>query len=271
MSFMANNTEYSVVTNAEVADVIAHFSGEMIMDIVEKNLMNRLSFTIQKANLVYALEEDFKQCFQLYPAYYEEFSQKRFDLYSKIIQRICDFYNISCLSTSDTNEIHSRAFYLYNIFVSNFSQYVVAFFTNYIIREKNALYDFMEAELTAKNKDYNALYSKKVYSNNNVNHKLVAIHANLDFVVDNICAFDINIESFIGNALYGQPQIIKYLTLILSENNGDLFSQHIVPFVQNKEYKATILTYLKLSLQQMITPDISNYIKDENNNIIEGE
>ena len=50
MSFMANNTEYSVVTNAEIADVIAHFSSEMIMDIVEKNLMNRLSFTIQKAN-----------------------------------------------------------------------------------------------------------------------------------------------------------------------------------------------------------------------------
>ena len=34
MSFMSNNTEYSVVSNAEVADVIAHFSDEMIMDIV---------------------------------------------------------------------------------------------------------------------------------------------------------------------------------------------------------------------------------------------
>lgn len=266
MSFMSNNTEYSVVTNAEVADVIAHFSDEMIMDIVEKNLMNRLSFTVQKANLVHSLEEDFKQSFQLYPAYYQEFSQKRFDLYSKIIQKICDFYNISCSSTSDTNEIHSRAFYLYSLFVSDFSNYVVRFFTNYIIREKNALYDFMEAELTAKNKDYNALYSKKIYSNN-TNHKLVAIHANLDFVVDNICAFDINIESFIRNALYGQPQIIKYLTLVISENNGDLFSQHIVPFVQQN--KTMILTYLKLSLQHSITPDISNYIKDDKT--IEGE
>lgn len=270
MSFMANNTEYSVVTNAEIADVIAHFSSEMIMDIVDKNLLNRLSFTIQKANLVYGLEEDFKQCFQLYPAYYEEFSKKRFTLYSDIIQKICNFYDISCLTTSNVNDLHSRAFYLYDIFVSSFSQYVVRFFANYIIREKNALYDFMEAELTSKGKDYNTIYSKKVY-NNSVNHKLVALHANLDFVVDNICAFDINIESFISNALYGQPQIIKYLTLVLSENNGDLFSQHIVPFVQNKEYKATILTYLRFALQEIVKPDISNYIKDENINSIEGE
>lgn len=266
MSFMANNTEYSVVTNAEVEDVIAHFSEEMIMDIVEKGLMNRNSFTVNKANLIYSLEEDFKKSFQLYPAYYQSISEKRFKIYSEIIQKICDFYNISCLSTSDTNNIHSRAFYLYSIFVSDFASNVINFFTNYIIREKNALYDFMEAELSAKNKDFNALYSKKVYSSN-VNHKLVAIHANLDFVIDNMCAFDINLESFIQNALYGQPQIIKYLTMVLSENNGDLFSQHIVPFVQQN--KTMILTYLKLSLQHMIVPDISSYIKDDNT--IEGE
>ena len=264
MSFMANNIEYSVVTNAEVADVIAHFSDEMILDIVEKNLENRVSLVSQKANLVYSLEEDFKKSFQYYPAYYQEISDKRFKIYLEIIQRICQFYNISCNPTSNVSEIHSQAFYLYSIFVSEFAQNVINFFTNYIIREKNSLYDLMEMELTSK-KDYNTTYSKRVY-NNNVNHKIVALHANLDFVVDNICAFDINLETFIQNALFGNSQIIKYLTLVLNENNGDLFSQHIVQFVQKN--KTIVLTYLKLSLQHIIAPDISNYIKD---NVAEGE
>lgn len=260
MAFLSNNTEYSVVTNAEVSDVIAHFSDEMIMDILDKNMLyNRISST-PKANLVYSLEEDFKKCLELYPAYSEEILKKRFGIYSLIIERISQYYGIRCKETSNQSDIHAQAFLLYSLLVAEYMQNVVNFFTNYITREKNSIYELMETELSTKGKDFNITYSKKVY--NGLNNKLVAIHANLDNVVDNICAFDIDFETFIRNVYFAQnAQISNYLSLIVVDDSGELFQKHIVPFVM--ENKAIILTYIKLSLQQIVEPEIKNYLKEQ--------
>lgn len=259
MAFLSNNTEYSIVTNAEVSDVIAHFSDEMIMDILDKNMLyNQISST-PKANLVYSLEEDFKKCLELYPAYNKEILDKRFEIYSLIIERISQFYGIRCRETSNQNDIHAQAFFLYSLLVSEFMQNIVNFFTNYITREKNSIYELMESELSIKGKDSNVTYSKKIY--NSASNKLVAIHANLEYVVDNICAFDIDFETFIRNVYYDNVQISNYLGMIIVEDSGDLFQKRIVPFVMDN--KAIILTYIKLSLQHLVEPEIQNYLKNE--------
>ena len=259
MAFLSNNTEYSVVTNAEVSDVIAHFSDEMIMDILDKNMLyNRISST-PKANLVYSLEEDFKKCLELYPAYNKEILDKRFEIYSLIIQRISQYYGIRCKETSSQNDIHAQAFFLYSLLVSDFMQNVVNFFANYINHEKNSIYELMDGRLTTKGKDFNVSYSKKIY--NGANSKLVTIHANLDYVVDNICGFDIDFETFIRNVYVNNTQISNYLSMVVTEDSGDLFQKHIVPFVM--ENKAIILTYIKLSLQNIATSEIQNYLKNE--------
>ena len=243
MAFLSNNTEYSVVTNAEVSDVIAHFSDEMIMDILDKNMLyNRISST-PKANLVYSLEEDFKKCLE----------------YSLIIQRISQYYGIRCKETSNQNDIHAQAFFLYSLLVSDFMQNVVNFFANYINHEKNSIYELMDGRLTTKGKDFNVSYSKKIY--NGANSKLVTIHANLDYVVDNICGFDIDFETFIRNVYVNNTQISNYLSMVVTEDSGDIFQKHIVPFVM--ENKAIILTYIKLSLQNIATSEIQNYLKNE--------
>ncbi|MDD3121919.1 MAG: hypothetical protein PHC62_00220 [Candidatus Izemoplasmatales bacterium] len=259
MIFLSNNSEYSVVTNSEVSSVIAHFSDEMIMDILEKNmLVNRVS-SMPKANLVYSLEEDFKKCLDLYPAYNKEILDKRFEIYSLIVQRISSFYGIQCKETSNQNDIHAQAFFLYSFLVSEFMQNVVNFFTNYIMKEKNALYELMDRELSTKGKDFNTLYSKKVY--NNLNNKIVAIHSNLDYVVDNICAFDIDFETFIQSVFSNNVQVSNYLSMVVVENSEELFQHHIVPFV--RENRSIILTYIKLSLQHMVEPEIQYYLKEE--------
>lgn len=255
MSFLSNNTEYSIVTNAEVTQVIAHFSEEMILDILEKNLNTRASF-MPKVNLVFSLEQDFRKSLQLYPAYSDMIQRKRSEIYHSIIQMICNYYGISSVETSSVDDLHAQATFLYSFFVSEFSNNIVLFFTNYIIREKNSIYELMEQDLSARSKDFNTTFSKKIYKN--LNAKMIAIHANLDYVIDNICAFDIDFPTFVQNVLCDNVQVSNYLRLIVSEGNDNLFIRHIVPFVQQN--KAMILTYIKLNLQTMAGTEAVDFV-----------
>lgn len=256
MGFFSNNSEYSIVTSIEVADVIAHFSEEMILDILDKNIMNRSSF-VQKVNLVYSLEQDFKKCLELYPAYSEQINQKRFEIYSAIVEKICNFYGIESIETNDMGVKHSQAFYLYQFFVSDFFNNVVIFFTNYIIREKNSIYELMEQNLSSKTKDFNVSYSKKIYKN--LNAKLITIHANLEYVIDNICAFDIDFPTLVQNVYCNNTVVSNFLNGIVSEENGDdLFRKHIVPFVMQN--KPVVLTYIKLNLQNLAETNTADLV-----------
>lgn len=256
MSFLSNNTEYSIVTNAEVTQVIAHFSEEMILDILEKNLETRSSF-MPKANLVFSLEQDFRKSLELYPAYSSMIQNKRFEIYQAIIKRICDFYGLETVETTSVDDIHAQALFLYSFFVSDFSNNVVSFFSNYIIREKNSIYELMEQDLSARNKDFNTAISKKIYKN--LNAKMIAIHANLEYVIDNICAFDIDFNTFVQNVLCDNVQVSNYLRLVVSEGNDNLFIRHIVPFVQQN--KAMMITYIKLNLQTMAGTETVDFLK----------
>lgn len=255
MGFMSNNTEYDIVTNAEVTSVIAHFSEEMILDVLEKNLSTRNSF-IQKNNLVFSLEQDFRKCLEYYPAYSDQIQEKRFDIYQSIIERICNYYGLKTVETSNTDDIYAQALFLYSFFISNFTNNIVAFFTNYIIREKNSLYELMENDLSIRNKDFNTAISKKIYKN--LNAKLIAIHANLDYVVDNICAFDIDFSTFVQNVLCDNVQVSNYLRMVVTDEDDNLFVTHIVPFVNQN--KPMILTYIKLNLQTMAGSETADFV-----------
>ena len=256
MSFVSNNMEYSIVTNTEVSEVIAHFSDEMILDILEKNLQNRLSF-IPKVNIVESLEVDFKRCFDLYPAYSDQIQEKRFHVYGIIIDTICRYNHIECSTTNDASQIYTQAYFLYDLLISKFTDNVITFFTNYIIREKSSLYELMDEEVLARNKDFNTIYSKKVFKNNNP--KIIALHANLEYVIDNICAFDINFETYVQN-IYSNQHISNYLSLVTAENSGELFHTQIVPFIMAN--KPIIITYVKLSLQSYIEFGPDEIIKE---------
>ena len=153
---MANNTEYSIVTNAEVTDVLAHFSDEMILDILDRNLTNRLSY-VPKVNIVESLEFDFKKCLDLYPAYSDDIYKTRFHVYSIIIDTICTRNHIQSADIQYGSDIYTQAYFLYDLLVSNFTNNVVNFFANYILREKNSLYDLMDQDLLSKNKGFNTI------------------------------------------------------------------------------------------------------------------
>ena len=141
----------------------------------------------------------------------------------------------------ENDDIYSAANIVYDFLVSKFNIYIVQFFVNYINREKSTLYDALE--LAPKKKEV-SVYSKKLYKNNS--SKLAVIHANLEFVLSNICNFDIDFDTFVEIACIPDRQRGKYLQSILVDT-GDFFKLVVVPYF-NTNY-AELVTQTKFALQ----------------------
>lgn len=249
MGFQSNNSEYNIVSEYEISTILSRFSDDIIIDVIHQNLANKIkSYSPTIPNIVNSYENLFKEYFNTYPNYVNEFKNARENTYKSIITILCNYHNIY-IDLDNIVDYYSVAFYLYHFLVSNFSDNITKFFINFIIKEKNMIYEQLNLSDYKKNKNSSNSYSKKIYKNGN--NRLALIHANIDLVIDNICFYDITLETLLDNVYFENKDISKYLSGIIVDNR-DIFKEYIVPIIQNPYYKPIILTNIKLGLQKMV-------------------
>lgn len=237
------NSDFMIVSNNEAASIICRFTPEMISDIVQEQLNNKFrSYSVILSNIIESIETNYKMAMAGIPEYNSEIMSQRYDIYRQIIEMVCNAHHISYIG-SDNNDIYSDASMIYDFLVAKFNIYIVQFFVNYINREKSTLYEILE--LASKKKEV-SVYSKKLYKNNS--SKLAVIHTNLEFILSNICIFDIDFENFIETACKPDKFMGRYLLSILSDR-GDFFTREVVPYF-SKNY-AELVTQTKFALQEL--------------------
>lgn len=247
-----SNSDYSVVSNAEAASIINRFTPEMIEDIINNAIANKFrNYTNQLVNIVSAIDQNNKIAMASLPDFSNEIKQTGEELYMSIIQKICTAHNLTFVGDTST-DLYSTAYVLYDFFISQFNLYMYNFFTTYINRERNTLFENLEL---ANKKKENSGYSKKIYKNDNP--KLAVIHANLEYVIDNIFSYDIDFNTFVDYACIPdrvKGQFIQSTVL----DNGDFFKNFVVPY-----YKANyglITSSIRFELQGLSTTEISDII-----------
>ena len=246
MSFITNNTEFGIVSDSEIMSIISNFSDDMIMDIIEKNAENKFRpYQYYVGNLITAIESEFKSNAENYPQFYTETIQRRNELYSNILLKLCSLHGLS-LQIDENTDLYSLTYFLYDFIISRFTINIVNFFANYIVGESSSLYHYLNLSEMKKNKDSSSAYSKKLFKGNS---KLAVIHANLELVVDSICGFDIDMSTLIM-VTTGDPNIANLLTHNMSEISN-LFKTLFVPYIKDPRYRAVMITLIRLRLQEM--------------------
>ena len=248
MSFVSNNAEFSIVSDGEVASIINYFSDDMILDIVERNIQNKFRpYQPMLGNVVASIDSIMKSCLETYPNFKDEIEDNKEEIYKKIIRIICNYYNLEFVGDRflDPIDYYSCAFYLYKFLISEFTNSLIDFFVNYIVREKTAIYDYLKLSEFKKDKDISSTYSKRIYKND---IKLAVIHTNLEYVIDNISGFDITLDILLDNIYSGvDANIASFIKLIVADK-GNIFRNHFIPFL-NAAYKPVILTEIRMRMQ----------------------
>lgn len=246
MSFIANNTEFGIVSDSEIVSIISNFSDDMIMDILRRNSENKFRpYQYYVGNLINAIESSFKANQENYPQFFAENMERRNEMYTNILQSLCSLHNLS-LNVNENTDLYSLAYFLYDFTISRFTINIVNFFANYIINETNAIYDYLNLSDLKKNKDSSSVYSKKLFKGNS---KLSTIHANLEFVINNICGLDIDIYNLILITT-NDANIASLISNNVFEISN-LFKVLFVPYINDVRYRAVIITLVRLRIQEL--------------------
>lgn len=248
----SNNSDYSIISNSEAASVINRFTPDMIMDAVNEVIQDKYrDYSLTLSNIVESIELNYKMAIGGIPEYSVELKTQRHDNYCQVVSLICNAHQL-IFSYSDNIDMYSAASIIYDFLISRFNCHLIDFFVNYINREKSTLYDALE--LAAKRKESSA-YSKKLYKNSN--SKLATIHANLEFVLANICEYDIDFDKFIELAYLTDKPRAKFLLSVLSDS-GDFFKRMVVPYF--RIHYAILTTHIKMALQGLSTVELDDLV-----------
>lgn len=254
----SNLVQFNITSEAELSNILANFNEDMIYNIVQDNINQRFNhYQLSLPNLVASYENNFKNLKIQYPGQSEAIDATRYDVYTNIIQILCRNFNISFMSQLDENiDLYSIAYILYKFLISDFRSNVVSFFVNFIIKEKNSIYESMNLNDRKKNKDSSTAYNKKTFKN----VKLAVITANLEYVIQSICLMDIPFD-IIVNTIYMYDKNISKTLLSLIAPNSNFFRDNIVTMMYSN-ISSIILTDIRLSIHSMSvdTESINNII-----------
>lgn len=245
MSFISNNVDFGIVSDSEITSIISNFSDDMIMDIIYKNSANKFRpYQHYVGNLIGAMENIFKMNQENFPQFQKETLERRNEIYFNILSSLCSSNGLK-LNIDENTDLYSLAFVLYDFTISKFTINMINFFANYIIHESSSLFEYLNLRELKKNKDNSSSYSKKIFKGNS---KLATIHANLEVVMDNICAFDIGLDTLVYMSTLDK-NITSFIVNNINEVSN-LFKTLFVPYIKGPN-RAIIITLVRMRLQEL--------------------
>ena len=243
MSNFMNNLEYDITSESEITRILSHFDTDQILDLVEDSIQRRYaSYPNNPLNLVHSIETNFSIVYANLPSEKERIDELRDRTYSAIIDKLAYHYNFEY--NDNGQDYYTIAYYLYEFLVSGFSTNMINIFTNYILRQKEYIYNQIGLINMKKNKDMSTIYTKRIHND----PKLALINANLEYVIDSISLFDIPLIDVL-KLIYTDNNIIELLSQAILPK-GDIFKDYFVATLNN-EYKPVYITNIKFALMEV--------------------
>lgn len=257
---MISTELYRISNEFNITRLLNNFDSQYIFDIIEDKLENiDYSATLLDSNIVASFEENFKMMVEQFPGDEQNIKMIREQTYTEIINILCNKFNLRFNNTDDSIDIYTAAFYLYDFLVCNRNNIMINFFVSFIINNKDALYDFINA--TETNVDSSVVYNRHVFDD----YKYALISTKLEKVINYISNLDITLLN-IFQSTYINQQIIMFLDNAFADVSN-FFKEQYCSILNSPEIMPIIITNIRLELQKK-TGIINN---DNITNILKGE
>jgi hypothetical protein len=193
-----------------------------------------------KPNIINSIENNFKQLSINFPDRLEEIQQIRTDTYTQIIDTLCTEYHLQFLYRDDI-DYYTSAQYMWDFLVCNFRAYMVNFFTRFIMKEKDSIYNALNLDKYKKAKDTNTIYGKDSFED----VRIAIISSNLKEILEYIKGFDISLYDIISFS-YDKTRS-EFISSILVDADGSFYTNIYYSIL---EYNiADIITDIKFMIQ----------------------
>lgn len=245
--FQYNPAVTNVNIDNQLAGLLSYFNDDYIIDVIKDSIANRLRiYSTPSPNVVAAYEATFKQLTDGFSSNTDEIYETRRRVYMNIINVICQYYDLT-FNDNDETDYYSAAYWLYDFLVSNFTEHLKTFYSTFLIRESAPIVSALDLVNHRKENDTTLGYSKRLFKDPNI----AMIHCDLEYVIAQIDTFNIDLNTILTYTYQSNPNLPTYISGLITDYTGRFFKNHYQSFVIGSRESADILTYIKLSLQQL--------------------
>lgn len=254
MSYTNIDTDYAI------GEILSRFDSEYITSVIQTSIENKFRpFSEPMPNMVAVLSRQFKGVLDNAPDYKNEVLNVEQQTYQEICQMICNYYNLQFDRDSDElygETLRTFSFLLYDIFVARFTENIINFYTSYIMRNIDFIYNYLIEMPDIKKPKENSIQAQKMY----INPKFALIHSNINQVILNMASYDISLTELLSYITdYNTTAMItKYVVDV-----GDIYKNHFASYIIDKNTMSGILTSVKLQLQGVTVSQTDIGIKEE--------
>lgn len=239
--FQYNSATVNINTDATLVAILSRFSSDYIMDVINNSIDNKFRpYGDPAPNIVYGYEEQFKYLTDGFSSNVDQIAVTRRDTYLDIINTLCERYGLT-FNYSDDIDLYSAAFYLYDFLVSNFTRYIITFFTNYLVQERDQIYKAFDLQ----NMEASIPYSKKLFKN----HEIASIHGHLGTILNGMQSFDIDLWTIL-DMVYADKNVARYIYGLVTDKTN-FFQTNYLTYALDPHINPELQIGIKLQMQNM--------------------
>ena len=244
---MAFIPTYDITNEYNLSEMLEHFDSEYIFDVIN-NKLNNIDFAsiLPEPNITISFENTFKAWDEKYPGDTDNVRLIREQVYTDIINAICNRFNLRFNAEDDNINRFTAAYYLYDFLVCHRVTYMVNFFTSFIINNKADLVQILSAEDYKRNKDSASTYSKQIYTDQTYG----LISANIEQVLGFIAELDITLYN-IFQSIYANPSELEFLDNAFADK-GNFFKDFYASILDQPENLPIVIVNIRLALQNLV-------------------
>lgn len=246
----------AIETDRALADILSNFSPEYIQDLLTQAFMWKFRpFENRMPNYAYIFEQQYKGIKDNYVGPTPELiDQDRDNTYEMMINIICNNYNlIPDMDNITTENIYSICYILYQLLLSEFTERLIGFYSNYIVTHQAELI----AALPEEKRNIKSSYSKKMYAD----PAQICIYENMVDILDMVASLDIPFYNLL--IAISDENTANFITTYISDA-GDIYKNYFASYVYDPATRAQMITKVKLAFVQ-ITSDKMNIINGVEN------
>lgn len=259
---MNENMMYnSIDTDRELAIILSKFSDQFITDMIVESLNYKFRpFANRMPNLPYVLKLQFRDIVEHCSIETDEVVEKEMEIYQNIVQLVCQYYGLQVTTDIPDEQLYSFVYLLYQIFVCEFSDRMLAFYSNYISMNSDQLLGMIPDD---KKSQTRSTYTKKMYSD----HTIVGVYENMDTIMDIIASMDIPLYQLL--VFLSDENSAQFLCSYIADT-GDVYKNHFASYIRDPITRTDISTTIKIRFMNL-TQDKMNLSAIDNNPYINKE
>lgn len=244
-----NDTEIynSIETDKSIYIILSNFSDDFVENAVTDAFRYKFRpFNTRMPNLPFNLNLQLENVKNHYtgddPAVIES---KKLDVFGQILNIVCNHYDLQITNEIPDESLYSLTFQMYSIFVSEFSDRMIRFFTDYILSNKKSLINMIP-----EGRRNISAAAKKQFSDSPDALENVIIYQNIKTVLDLVAGLDIPMFNLVSGL--SDVNTANFICSYISDVN-DLYKNHYAKYITDRLTYSDMASSISLNIYQSTT------------------